>query len=79
MRNRRKFIKKIIDNLWFSEVACILFHRIKGKNKVYVLDKDLQKPYRRYKCQTCGREYLANSIRDWYRIEYQKKFKKKKI
>lgn len=81
-RSKYRILKKIIKRIkliWLSEIMCILFHSIRPKKKFYVIDSKLRKPFVRYECQTCGRRFLANSIRDWYRIKWSKKFKKKKV
>jgi hypothetical protein len=72
-------MKKILKQIWMSEVMCILFHRIHMKNKFFILDDVVSYPFVQYKCNTCGRKYLAKSKRDWYRVNWKKKFKKKKI
>jgi hypothetical protein len=71
-------IKNIIKKIWSSEVMCILFHNIHTKHIIVLVDELTGRPYIKYTCKTCGRKYIANSIRDWYRIKWSKKIKKLK-
>lgn len=56
-----------------SELFCILFHyKVKTKKYLHVVDPITLRPYGKYKCEICGRKFLANNKFDWFR------FKKKK-
>ena len=68
----------MLRRLWMSKVVCILFHsRKKLKKEFYVIDTVTQRPYHKYKCEVCGRKYLANNKFDWFQLEWKKKKRKK--
>jgi hypothetical protein len=66
--------------LWMSEVGCILFHsKKKLKKEFYAVDEITRRPYHKYKCEICGRKYLANNKFDWFRLKFKKKKRGRKI
>lgn len=70
--------KKVFRKLWMSKVACVLLHTKKLiKQKYFKIDPITKRPYHMYKCDVCGRKYLANNKFDWYRKKVKKKKRKK--
>lgn len=66
--------------LWMSEISCILFHsKKKLKREFFAVDKITGRPYHKYKCEICGRKYLANNKFDWFRLKFKKKKHGRKI
>ena len=65
-------MKQIVSNTHEPQctifgVVCRLFHKIETIDKCHFVDKVDGRSVGKYRCTKCGRTYLANHKRSWYR------------
>lgn len=60
--------------IWKSKLFCILFHPIREKKGEWYYDEIMRRWFGKYKCDICGRKFVARYGRDWYRL-YKRDYK----